>query len=288
MDWKAISGRPLPTAKTALELWLKQGLNTMNQVVQPYFDAIVVGTGPGGATVARDLSKVKKNILLLEWGSKPAIKGSFLQLAAAAMRPGKGALFTPEGLAVFRSITTGGSSVAYYATILEPPYAELKRFGIDISEEADEVRKELPTAPLTENLIGPFAKRIMASARELGYRWDPLKKFVYQEKCRPDCDKCVYGCPYGAKWNARMYVEEAVDSGAILVNGAKITRVLIEQGRAVGVEFKKEGAVHQVLASKIVVSAGGIGSPIILRASGIKEAGNDFFFDPLIGVFGTV
>ena len=260
----------------------------MNRMIQQHFDAIVVGSGPGGATVARELTRARKEVLLLEWGPKPEIKGNFLQLAAASLKPGKGALFTPEGLAVFRSITTGGSSIAYYATILDPPYAELKRFGIDISEEANEIRKELPTAPLAENLIGPFAGRIMESARELGYRWDPLKKFIYQEKCRPDCDKCVYGCPYGAKWNARMYAEEAMASGASLINGAKVARVLIERGQAVGVEFKKEGKLHQTYASKIVISAGGIGSPVILRASGIKEAGNNFFFDPLIGIFGTV
>jgi choline dehydrogenase-like flavoprotein len=260
----------------------------MFRVVQPHFDAVVVGTGPGGATVARELSRAKNNVLLLEWGSNPEIKGSFLQLASAAMKPGKGTLFTPDGLAVFRSITTGGSSVVYYATILDPPFAALKRFRVDISKEADEVRRELPTAPLDEYLIGPFARRIMESARALGYSWDPLKKFVYQEKCRPDCDKCIYGCPYGAKWNARMYVEEAVASGATLMNGAKVTRVLIEQGKAVGVEFRTKGEVRQTFASKIVISAGGIGSPVILRASGIKEAGHDFFFDPLIGVFGTV
>ena len=39
---------------------------------------------------------------------------------------------------------------------------------------------------------------------------------------------------------------------------------------------------------KVVISAGGIGTPVILRASGLKRAGYDFFFDPLIGVRGTV
>jgi choline dehydrogenase-like flavoprotein len=31
------------------------------------FDAIVVGTGPGGATVARELGRRKKKVLVLEW-----------------------------------------------------------------------------------------------------------------------------------------------------------------------------------------------------------------------------
>ena len=42
------------------------------------------------------------------------------------------------------------------------------------------------------------------------------------------------------------------------------------------------------MASTVVLAAGGIGSPVILRASGIEEAGFNFFFDPLITVSGTV
>jgi len=44
----------------------------------------------------------------------------------------------------------------------------------------------------------------------------------------------------------------------------------------------------KVFAPKVVISAGGIGSPVILRASGMPDAGFDFFFDPLIGVRGIV
>jgi choline dehydrogenase-like flavoprotein len=36
------------------------------------------------------------------------------------------------------------------------------------------------------------------------------------------------------------------------------------------------------------MSAGGIGTPLVLRKSGIPEAGHDFFFDPLIVVMGTL
>ena len=67
-----------------------------------------------------------------------------------------------------------------------------------------------------------------------------------------------------------------------------MTRVIIEDKTAVGVEFTKNGKTSKLFAPKIVISAGGIGTPVILRASGIKEAGYNFFFDPLIGVRGTV
>jgi hypothetical protein len=228
------------------------------------FDAIVVGSGPGGATVTRELARAGKRVLLLEWGDRPDIRGSFIQLASMVRRPGRGVLFTPDGLALFRNVTTGGSSMSYYATAWEPPTERLKHYGIDVSRELEEIRSELPINVLPDELIGPFARRIMDSARDLGYDWHKLQKFVYLEKCRPDCDKCIYGCPHGAKWTARMYAEEAV-----------------------GVEFRMSGEEQKALAPQVVLSAGGIGSPVILRASGIKAAGRDFFFDPLIGVFGT-
>ena len=39
------------------------------------FDAIVVGTGPGGATVALELSRKNKKVLMLELGGTPQITG---------------------------------------------------------------------------------------------------------------------------------------------------------------------------------------------------------------------
>ena len=94
--------------------------------------------------------------------------------------------------------------------------------------------------------------------------------------------------PIGVKWSARMYIEEAVANGAKLINGAKVKKVLFEGNKAVGVEFTKGQKKYEAFAPKVVISAGGIGTPVILRASGIKRAGYDFFFDPLIGVRGTV
>ena len=54
---------------------------------------------------------------------------------------------------------------------------------------------------------------------------------------------------------------------------ALVTRVLIEGGRALGVEFAKGGALRQAQAEREVILAGGvINSPQILMLSGIGEA----------------
>ena len=252
------------------------------------FDAIIVGSGPGGATVARELTRRNKRVLILEWGGNAPIKGTVLQTIAMGGIPFKNVLLTKQLLAMVRGTTTGGSSIFYYGTAFDPPFNMLKKQGVDIADEIDEARNELPIAPLADHLIGPMAKRMMASARELGYDWQKLPKFVYQDKCRAECWRCNYGCPYGAKWNARMFVEEAVRNGAVLINGVKVTRVIIENNKATGVNYTERGVARKAFAPIVILSAGGIGSPIILRETGIKRAGYDYFFDPLIVVMGAV
>ncbi|MFO7667209.1 MAG: FAD-dependent oxidoreductase [Desulfobacterales bacterium] len=251
-------------------------------------DVIVVGSGPGGATVAKELSQRSKKALILEWGDNAPLTGSFWQGARTLLFPGKSMLFTHQMLGLVRGITTGGSTVHYYATSFPVPFDMLKSHGIDIRDEVKELREELPVGPLKDEMVGPMSKRIMESAQDLGYGWKRLDKFMYQDKWKPEYKFGHYGDPHRVKWSARMYIEKAVANGAKLINGAKVKKVLFEGNKAVGVAFTKGQKIYEAFAPKIVISAGGIGTPVILRASGIKRAGYDFFFDPLIGVRGTV
>jgi len=252
------------------------------------FDVIVVGSGPGGASVARELSLRSTKVMVLEWGNNKPINGTMVQTVGMGLIPGKSLLFTSQMLGVVRGITTGGSSVMAYATALDPPLAMLQSHGVDINHELKEAKKDLPYGLLNDELIGPAAKRIMESACSLGYDWQKLPKLIYQDKCRANCDKCTMGCPYDAKWNARNYLNDACQNGAHFMPGAKVEKVIKEGKKAVGVTYVSKGKEEKVYAEKIVLSAGGIGSPVVLRKSGIKNAGNNFFFDPLIVVMGTV
>ncbi|MBE9594833.1 MAG: GMC family oxidoreductase, partial [Proteobacteria bacterium] len=127
-------------------------------------------------------------------------------------------LFTRQMLGLVRGVTTGGSTIYYYATSFPVPFDILKSYGIDISDEVKELRKELPVAPLKDEMVGPMSERLMDSAQDLGYSWKKLDKFMYQDKWKPEYKFGHYGDPHRVKWSARMYVEEAVANGAKLIN----------------------------------------------------------------------
>lgn len=261
----------------------------MKNNISETYDAIIVGSGPGGAAAARELTQQNNRVLMLERGDNKPVQGSLMQVAMNAGIPTQSLLFTNwKFLAMVRGLCTGGSSIFYCATAFDPPYQMMERYGIDLRQEVKALKVELPIAPTEDRLMGVGAKLIMKSALELGYDWKKQNKFIYQDKCRVDCDKCSYGCPYGAKWTARNYVGQATDNGMTLINGARVTRVLFEGDKAVGVRYRKNLIAHDVFAKKIVIAAGGVGSPEIMRRSGFDRAGYDFFFDPLIMVFGTV
>ena len=204
-------------------------------------------------------------MLILEWGDKDPLTGSFWWGTKSLLWPGKSLLFTPQMLGLVRGIATGGSTVFYYATCFPVPFDMLKSYGVDITAEIHEARNELPIAPLKDEMVGPMAGRIMESARDLGYRWQKLEKFMFQGRWKPEYPFSHYGDPNGVKWSARMYIDEALANGAELIDRARVKRVIIEDRTAVGVEYTRNGKSFQVFAPRIIVSAGGIGSAVVLR-----------------------
>ena len=160
-------------------------------------DVIVVGSGPGGATVAKELSQRSKKVLILEWGDNAPLTGSFWQGIRTLLFPGRSMLFTRQMLALVRGITTGGSTVHFYATCYPVPFDMLKSHGIDITEEVKELKEELPVAPLKDEMVGPMTERIMESAQDLGYEWKKLDKFMYQDRWKPEYKLATMEIPMG-------------------------------------------------------------------------------------------
>ena len=253
------------------------------------YDVIIVGTGPGGGTTAKELSIKGKKVLILEWGPDKPVRGTLGQFIAQLMIPGRSLLLEYRNmLGMVRGITNGGSSQFYYGSCFPVPHEMLKRYGIDVTAEEEEAFGEIPVAELKDEMITPMAERIMTSAGELGYDWNPLKKFMYQDRWKSGTPFGYYGDPHGVRWTSRMSVEEALSAGAVLISRAKVKEVIIEGNKAVGVVYKRRGRNHKVFAREIVLAAGGIGSPVILRKTGLKKVGYNFFYDPLVTVCGRV
>jgi len=253
-----------------------------NKVNNKEFDAIVVGSGPGGATVARELSKRKKRVLILERGGDSPIKEGSLATVSILNKVPVG-----DNLATASAFTTGGTTAVYFAVADFPPLETFLSLGIDISGELEEAKQELPLAVLPDELFGAQAIRVRDSALELGYVWKKKTMLV-------DLSKCASGYCYEAKWNAKRYVLEAVAEGAALINRATVLRALIEKKQAVGVEYKiqrgkNDFEIRQAFGAKIILSAGATASPVILRDSGMKNVANrGFYCLPSFAVFGMV
>jgi choline dehydrogenase-like flavoprotein len=267
-------------------------LNIVNFRTRPVtaltYDAIVIGTGPGGAMVAKELAHNHQRVLILEQGSAAPLAGTLGQLASIAAIPGRGAFFNFDGSLLVRGVTVGGSSAINFATAMPPPLDLFDRHGVDLRAALSAVRHAIPMAPLPDSLIGPMAHRIMQGARSLGLNWQKLDKMIFANQCRTGCWRCAYGCPFGAKWTAKNLIDEALVARATLLDQATARRIILDNGHAVGVAFKRGGQLQQAYANKIILAGGGVGSPRLLKASGLISGKQAHFSDPVITVMGQV
>lgn len=263
----------------------------MRTVKKMKTDVVVVGSGPGGSTVARDLTLKGKKVILVEWGKDNKPNGTMVSASrymGGLSGFGKGMLMTPEFVLMIRCITLGGTTLMYSASAFDPPYDTFKKYGIDLSpEETAGIKRELKVQPFPDDFIGDGAKALMKSARELGYDWNKLNKFVDPAKGKPKIKDYFFGCKSGAKWQARDWALEAVRKGAVLLTGTLCDEVIVENKVATGIRATgPSGELYEIGADKVVVSAGGVGSPTVLQRSGIFEAGRNFFFDPFVMTYG--
>jgi choline dehydrogenase-like flavoprotein len=249
------------------------------------WDTIVVGSGAGGATVARELSRSGKKVLLMESGRNHEWIGN--TLAAGLYTDKMGLRRSREGMLILRALTTGGSTLIYGACATRPPVWLQQEYGIDLKGQVRDAETDLNPTPTPEHLVGSGVRRIMEAANRLGFEWKVFPKFVDHKKCVPDCWACMLGCTRGAKWTARNYIEEATENGGCLQTRCTAESILQRKGKAIGIRGKMNHRPFEVFGKTIVVAAGGLGTPVILRKSGIRDAGESLFCDPMVMIYGS-
>lgn len=249
-------------------------------------DVVIVGSGVGGATVAKQLAIRGKKCLIIE-------KGRYFPLQKIGTIPKAYKFYdrsgvwsrTKEGVFYYRAIMAGGTSIVSCGNGVRSLENEFRNLGLDLTEAFLETEKELGIKPVPNSHIGRGTRVIMEAATKLGFNMAPMPKYIDFKRC-VSCGNCVVGCYPDAKWTALRYLKEAQDQGAGINTGINITKVIISNGRAIGVEGRNHiGRKIKILANKVILSAGAIETPVILQNSGV-EAGQKLFLDLFIVTIG--
>jgi choline dehydrogenase-like flavoprotein len=256
-------------------------------MVQGRYDCVVVGSGMGGGTVAQELAKNGKEVLVLEKGRREQKLGTFRDDLryydgnAVTQTPNK----SKEGTILWRTFMAGGSTVVSCGNGVRSLEAELDSLGIPLGAELREMETELAVAPIDERLLSDGSLALASAASDLGYEMTPMPKFISAQTCRK-CGSCVHGCPHGAKWTAVSQLDLLEQQNGDIWYGATVDRVIVENGRVAGVEGRREKRGFRVKGSTVILAAGGLSTPVILQNSGL-EAGQGLFVDLLVNTYGT-
>jgi choline dehydrogenase len=285
------------------------------------FDVVVVGAGSAGCALAARLSEDPTlQVLLLEAGGSDDVLE--VQIPAGLYKTWRTRLdwnYTTEpqpgldGRKLFwpRGKLLGGSSsinAMIYIRGARADYDEWAELTGDESWSYDHVlplfRRMEDNARGADRFHGvggplrvedlrsphPWTRAVVQSAVAAGYP----RNDDFNGETQEGAGQYQVTQKRGRRWSsAAAYLHPAERRPNLTVRtGALTTRVLVEDGRATGVEYRAGGRVHTVRAAReVVLSGGAINSPQLLMLSGIgpadhlREVGVDVVHD-LPGVGG--
>lgn len=236
------------------------------------YDYIIVGGGFCGLLLAKELSKKNKKTLVLEKGGQLDKIGSIMH-AVGFYDKGSFAA-SRQGIVVYRAFGLGGTGVVGCGNAVMFTDEEYFRIGIDFKSELLEVKSDCCVRD--EGLtIGKASRKIMDVANTLGYTMKPMPKFSTTGKCIA-CGECIVGCQYGHKWTSKECLKNIKNTD--ILTHFSVKDIITKNGSAIGVAGCRGLKPMKVYGDKIIVAAGGIGTPVILQNSGIK-AGDHLFVD---------
>lgn len=261
-------------------------------------DVVIVGSGAGGAVAAATLAEAGLDVLVLEAGNHYN-RGNYPtdRLEAVTELYRDAGLTIAEGrppIPVPVAKTIGGTTVINSGTCFRAPDSILEswrsEFGIswagDLDEDYAEAEEFLRVTQLDPERMGRNGQLAMEGAAALGYSGGPISRNA--GSC-VQCSSCPYGCTIDAKQGMHVsYLPRAVAAGARVRAGVEAQRVLVEDGRAVGVvcaarEASGRTRSFTVRARRAVIAAGGaLGTPELLLRSdlGGRQVGRNFHIHP--------
>ena len=260
--------------------------------------AIVVGSGAGGATAASELARRGFEVTILEAGHPfnalthrvswlSPLRGSLLlndEDAIEHIFPHYEVTRTSEDLVIFTGVTEGGSTSISCGNMVRAENG-LKEIGLDLTREFEDIEQTLNIAPIPRNRWRPLSRQMFDTAEKIGFSPKPTPKVKTSANCI-GCGYCELGCITGAKWDSRRVYSDLLHKGVTLQTDHKVKKVIIENGRAKGVLVSHSLSTEHIYADVVVLSAGGVGTAQILRASGIPPK-DSLWVDVVLTVGGT-
>ncbi|MGI8864118.1 MAG: FAD-dependent oxidoreductase [Solirubrobacteraceae bacterium] len=250
-------------------------------------DVCVVGSGAGGSVIAAACQRAGRSVIVLELGGYRN-EADFKQLEVPGMFElylGGGMLSSEDGsIAILAGSTLGGGTVVNYMNCLRTPdriRREWREHGIDgIDEPAYDEHIDVVMARINATDEATTQNRqhrkLIAALDALGMEHRPIVRNVDPACDDPRvCGYCLSGCQRGCKQSTiKTYLQDASDAGAKVVVNCHADRVLVQEGRAAGVQATvthPDGALTEltVQAPTVVVACGAVESPALLLRSGI-------------------
>jgi choline dehydrogenase-like flavoprotein len=246
-----------------------------------YADACVIGAGAGGAVVAAELAEGGAKVVVLEQGPEHSADGFTArppQMLARLYRDGGQTVTVgnpPVGLPLGRGI--GGTTLVNSGTCFRTPAHVLERWrresGLELDDELldrcfTRVERALSISEVSPELAGRNAAVVRRGAERLGWSHGYLNR---NAKGCVGSGVCAFGCPTSAKQHTGItYIPRARAAGAEVLTGTDARRLLVTRRRVRGVETRfPDGSRVDVKAPRVIVAAGTIHTPLLLRSSAV-------------------
>lgn len=253
-------------------------------------DAVVVGSGAGGAVMAYELAAAGKEVLVLEAG--PYIPSEqfterFPEMLETLYED-KGAQINKSGdLSILQGRCVGGSTVVNGTVSFRTPDVILekwqKEYGLtQLTKEKlqpyfDKVEKNLSVHENQAHEIAGHSQVLNRGAKKLGYSHKPLRRNVKQ--CALT-GHCLSGCATDRKQSMLVtYLPWAISHGARLYADTQVVKINQSNGRVNGVEAIVTSPVTgekvadlKVNAELVVAAAGAVQTPLLFQKSDIGNS----------------